>query len=277
MRRTIHFRQTALRQALGLAVLCAVGMGLGACQNKSASLGADPMSTATTGGVGEKGPSFKRTEDLAKRWNADPGNFAIASAYSDSLGELGQRDTQIQVLQTVAEKNSGNAQVLSDVGKKLLALGESETATSVLERASAQNPSSWQLLSALGTAYDQQLMHVQAREKYQAALAIKPNELSVINNMGMSYALQGKLPEAERQLRQALSLPGAKEVPRIRQNLALVVGLQGRFDEAQKIASADLPPDQVQANMAYLQQMLSRPNTWKQLSDGTGGADGGAG
>ena len=28
--------------------------------------------------------------------------------------------------------------------------------------------------------------------------------------------------------------------PRVRQNLALVVGLQGRFDEAQQIAQADL-------------------------------------
>ena len=32
-------------------------------------------------------------------------------------------------------------------------------------------------------------------------------------------------------------------VPKVRQNLALVVGLQGRFAEAEKIAGADLPPD----------------------------------
>jgi Flp pilus assembly protein TadD len=53
----------------------------------------------------------------------------------------------------------------------------------------------------------------------------------------------------------------------VRQNLALVVGLQGRFDEARQIASADLPPDQVEANMAYLQKMLAQPNTWQQLAD----------
>jgi len=51
----------------------------------------------------------------------------------------------------------------------------------------------------------------------------------------------------------------------VRQNLALVVGLQGRFDEARSIASKDLPPDEVDANLAYLQQMLSQPNTWAQL------------
>jgi len=47
-----------------------------------------------------------------------------------------------------------------------------------------------------------------------------------------------------------------------------VVGLQGRFEEASAIASKDLPPQQVEANMAYLKTMLSQPNTWQQLQEG---------
>jgi Flp pilus assembly protein TadD len=43
----------------------------------------------------------------------------------------------------------------------------------------------------------------------------------------------------------------------VRQNLALVVGLQGRFAEAESIVKADLPPDEAAANVAYLKQMLS--------------------
>lgn len=259
------------RPVLGLALLLMCAVSVAGCQNRAASLKADPMPTATTdAGV----PSFKRTEEMAKRWNADQANPALGFAYADSLGALGQQPTQTQVLLTLAEKNPSNADVLTKVGKIFLAGGDGQNAAAVLERASALNPSDWKTLSALGTAYDQQLQHPQAREKYQAALAVQPNELSVLNNMAMSYALQGKLPEAERQLREAMALPGAKAMPRIRQNLALVVGLQGRFEESQKIASADLPPDEVQANMAYLQQMLSRPNTWQQLADtgnGTGG------
>ena len=83
----------------------------------------------------------------------------------------------------------------------------------------------------------------------------------------MSFALQGNLKEAERVLRAANAAPRANSEPRLRQNLALVVGLQGRFDEASSIASKDLPQDQVEANMAYLQKMLSQPNTWQQLSE----------
>jgi Flp pilus assembly protein TadD len=43
----------------------------------------------------------------------------------------------------------------------------------------------------------------------------------------------------------------------VRQNLALVIGLEGRFGEAEQIARADLPPDQAAANVAYLRQMLA--------------------
>ena len=45
----------------------------------------------------------------------------------------------------------------------------------------------------------------------------------------------------------------------MRQNLALVVGLQGRFAEAETIAKGDLPSDEAQAaNVAYLREMLSQ-------------------
>jgi Flp pilus assembly protein TadD len=44
----------------------------------------------------------------------------------------------------------------------------------------------------------------------------------------------------------------------VRQNLGLVVGLQGRFAEAETIVKADLPAEEAAANVAYLQQMLSR-------------------
>ena len=50
--------------------------------------------------------------------------------------------------------------------------------------------------------------------------------------------------------------PGA--APRVRQNLALVVGLQGRFAEAETIARADLPADEAAANVSYLRQMLAQ-------------------
>jgi Flp pilus assembly protein TadD len=44
----------------------------------------------------------------------------------------------------------------------------------------------------------------------------------------------------------------------VRQNLALVIGLQGRFSEAETIVRADLPPAEAAENIAYLRQMLAK-------------------
>jgi Flp pilus assembly protein TadD len=105
----------------------------------------------------------------------------------------------------------------------------------------------------------------EARDLYRKALELKPDEPSVLSNLGMSYLLEGDLRTAESYLRSAADKPAADS--RVRQNLALVVGLQGRFDEAEQIASAELSPEQAEANVAYLRQMLSQQNSWKQLKD----------
>ena len=68
------------------------------------------------------------------------------------------------------------------------------------------------------------------------------------------------LTQAETHLRRAQGMQGVTS--QIRQNLALVVGLQGRFDEARALFAAELPPDQVEANMAYIRAMLTQQNRW---------------
>jgi Flp pilus assembly protein TadD len=252
----------------GVMALAVAGLLLGGCQSKTASLDADPMSTASTSVAG---PSFKKTEALSKQWKSDLTQVNVAIAYGESLDQLGQKPTQIDVLRSTVERTKSNAQAQADLGRALLKAGDIEGATGALSTAVALNPRDAQALSALGATLDQQTKHVEAREKYMAALAIAPDNLGVMNNLAMSYSLQGKLPEAETTLRKAMTHPDAKTTPRIRQNLALVVGLQGRFDEAKQIASEDLPPDQVAANMAYLQQMLASNNTWAKLKQDPAG------
>ena len=107
-----------------------------------------------------------------------------------------------------------------------------------------------------GTAHDQMGHHDEARRYYESALKIVPGEPSVLSNLGLSYMLSKDLPKAEEALRQAYA--SGRADARVRQNLALVIGLQGRFAEAEQIVRADLPPDEAAANVAYLKQMLNR-------------------
>lgn len=244
------------------------------CTAKKGELTGDNFATGSTtplaalNGSEPQAPagSFIKTRELSQSWAAHPGDEKIGMAYADSLGKLGQQSTQIDILKSVSLAHPSDAELQARIGKQLLGANRAGEASTILERAVATNHADWKTYSALGSAYDQQGQYDLARAQYNKALALQPNALSVQNNLGMSYALQGKLPEAEKILRSALAQPGSTAFPAVRQNLALVVGLQGRLEEAKQIASADLPPDQVQANMIYLQQMLAKPNTWAQLS-----------
>lgn len=238
-------------------------VALAGCQGKTAKIdGSDSMATASTTPV-----SFQATAELAKQWQADPKNISKGLTYANALESIGQTDKQMEVYQTLMAAHPEDAKLAGIYGKKLLQSGRSSDAIPVLEAAAAAPGADWRIHSALGSAYDQQGLYAKAREQYQIALSADANNLSVLNNLGMSYALEGNLKEAEVTLRRADALPRSASEPRIRQNLALVVGLQGRFDEASKIASQDLPQDQVDANMAYLKKMLSQPNTWQQISE----------
>jgi Flp pilus assembly protein TadD len=68
--------------------------------------------------------------------------------------------------------------------------------------------------------------------------------------------LQNNLPRAEQVLGRAYQRN--QNNARIRANLALVLGLQGRQTEAEILVKADLPPDQAAAKVAALRELLSK-------------------
>ena len=257
------------RLAQTLISMTFIVTALAGCTGRSAKLEGDPLSTGSTTAapaLKNEAGSYLKTRELAAAWNQKPGDEITGFAYADALTKLGQQTVALDVLKAVSVAHPADGAVQAKIGKTLLSAGRPGEAASVLERAVASKQADWKVYSALGSAYDQQGQYELARTQYNKALALQPNSISVQNNLGMSYALQGKLPEAERILRLAVAQPGSASVPRVRQNLALVVGLQGRADESRKIASADLPPDQVEKNLAYMQQMLDKPNTWAELT-----------
>jgi Flp pilus assembly protein TadD len=258
-----HHRAHLIQRASLAALIAFASLSLGACQNMSARLDdADPMATGST-----SPPSLKETAKLGKEWQKDPKNLRLGLAYAGQLKNLGQTGQQLQVLAKLYRYYPSDATLLSIYGRELMRAGRPDEAQPILAKAIAAGGNDWKTYSAMGSALDQQGKYGEARDYYHRALAIAPGTPAVMNNLGMSYALEGDLKQAEKTLREASDLPAGKSEPRLRQNLALVVGLEGRFDEARRIASTDLPPDQVEANMAYLQKMLAQPNTWQQLTD----------
>jgi Flp pilus assembly protein TadD len=126
----------------------------------------------------------------------------------------------------------------------------------VLSRAHSPEDPDWRILSAQGAALDQLGRNEEAQQYYATALKIVPDEPQVLSNLGLSYVLQNNLPKAEQVLGRAYQRN--QNDPRIRANLALVLGLQGRQAEAEILVKADLPPDQAAAKVAALRQLLTK-------------------
>jgi Flp pilus assembly protein TadD len=240
------------RLLASVAAMAIVAFGLGGCQTMSDVTGSiAPKSTAST----DSDP-HRAVESAGERYRADPKNAEAALSYGQALRASGQRSQAAAMLEQATIAHPGDQALLAAYGRALVDNGNFQQALDVLTRAHSPENPDWRILSVQGTALDQLGRHDEARRYYVSALRIAPDEPSVLSNLGLSYMLSKDLPKAEETLRRAYA--SGKADARVRQNLALVVGLQGRFAEAEQIVRADLPADEAAANVAYLKQMLNR-------------------
>jgi len=203
----------------------------------------------------------RAVEIYGERYRANPDDADAALHYGQALRAAGQRSQAVAVLEHAAIAHSGDKALLAGYGRALVDNGSFQQAFDVLTRAHTPDDPDWRILSVQGTALDQLGRSEEARQYYAKALKIAPDEPSVLSNLGLSYALSKDLPKAEDYLRRAHGRPGAGV--RVRQNLALVVGLQGRFSEAESIVKGAEPAAEAAGNVAYLRQLLSgkdKPN-----------------
>ena len=248
----------AARLLASAAVAAVLAMAVAGCASKS--------SDDVTGSIGAGNAPRSDTEWRASlevwgaRYREKPNDADVAMGYARALRATDQRAQAVAVLEQATIRNPHNMPLLGAYGRALAEAGDYNQALDVLSRAHTPDNPDWRILNAQGAVLDQLGRHAEAQGHYSAALKIVPNDSSVLSNLGLSYALTKDLKRAEATLKRAAA--GQRVDPRVRQNLALVVGLQGRFAEAEKIASADLPPDEAAANVTYLRQMLAQRGDW---------------
>jgi len=195
-------------------------------------------------------------ELYSERYRANPKDADAALQYGKALRATGQKSQAVAVLEQATIAHPSNKALLAGYGRALADNGNFQQAFDVLGRAHSPDDPDWRILSAQGATLDQLGRFEEARQYYASALKITPDEPAVLSNLALSYVLSKDLPKAEETLRRANGHAGND--PRVRANLALVVGLRGNMAEAEKIAKADLPPEQAAANVAQLKRLLSR-------------------
>ncbi len=231
---------------------------LGGCQTTSldditGALGGKPEPVARADGMADARPDM---DALRERYRAKPSDPNIALDYGKALRETGQRAQAVAVMEQAVLVHPGNRALLAGYGRALADNGNFQQAFDVLSRAHTPEDPDWHILSAQGAALDQLGRNEEAQQYYATALKIVPDEPSVLSNLGLSYTLQNNLPRAEETMRRAYQRNPANS--RVRGNLALVLGLEGKQAEAETIVTADLPPDQAAAKVTALREVLSK-------------------
>lgn len=201
----------------------------------------------------------------------DPADAEAGAGMALALRNLGRNDEAAVAATNALVAHPDDTPLLLELARAHIARGQGFYAIDPARKAAALAPRDWRPQALLAVAYEQAERGDEAEAAHRQALALAPSEAAPATNYGMFLAARGDLGAAEAQLRRAAALPTA--TIQTRQNLALVVGLQGRLPEAEKLARADLPPELVNNNLAYLRAALgqgAQGRTWESVKAGGG-------
>jgi Flp pilus assembly protein TadD len=229
---------------------CAQGPGAALLANNSATP-AGPIASASEP---DRSELKKATEYWGKAYAANPSDAQSALNYAMNLKASGEKQRALAVLQQASAAHGAHRGINSEYGRLALEFDQVGLAEKLLERADDPSNPDWRVISARGTVLAKQGKYREAIALYERALTIAPNQASVLSNLALAQAMDGNASKAEVLLKKA-TLTEAQD-PRINQNLALVLGLQGKYDEAKLAAAHGLPADQAASNVEYLQRIV---------------------
>jgi len=196
----------------------------------------------------------KATDYWGKQFSASPRELKPALNFARNLKAMGEKQRALAVLQQAAIFHGDSGELASEYGRLALDLGQVTLAEKLLRIADDPANPDWRVVSARGTVLAKQGKYAEAIPYYERALSIAHGQPSVLSNLALATAMSGNPARAEALLRQAEAADGAS--PKIRQNLALVLGLQGKYDESKLIAARDLPMDTVAENTSNIRNVV---------------------
>lgn len=264
-----------------LLVAAALGLAAGAAAAKPAAPPQQPAATppaqapaaapAPVKATAEQRAEAERLEPVARAafWarevDADPKDMEARIKLARSLRALGRNAEAADVADQLLVMQPDNLDALLESAKARLAENQGFYAIDPAEHAAALAPKDWRPMAVLGVALEQSQRDDEALRAHLKALKLAPNNPATLTNLGLYYATHGDPAQAETYLRKAVAAPGAGIQER--QNLALVLGLQGRVAEAEQLQRQDLPPAMVDNNLAYMRGESEpvQQRTWRSL------------
>jgi Flp pilus assembly protein TadD len=252
-------RRYLLKRAMGLATVTA-SLILGACAETTSLLSdakvrhADASEDNAKAKTNAQSELQKATVYWGQEFAKNPNDLKSALSYARNLKAMGERQKALSVLQQASLMHSADTELAGEYGRLALDMDQVALAGKLLEVADNPTAPDWKVISARGTVLAKQGKYKDAVPYYERALTLAQNHPSLLNNLAMAYAMSGEPKRAEDLLRQASTDDTVS--PKVRQNLALVLGLQGKHDEAKAIASQDLSTESAASDTSFMRSMV---------------------
>ena len=217
---------------------------------------AEPAVTAPTPASAEARAAYDRADPLSRSlfWTEQAGinplDPVAGVKAAEALRDMGQYAEAADMAERVLLVQPGNVEAMLEVGRNHIARGQAFYGVAALERARDARPQDWRAWSLLGTAYEQVRRSQDAQAAWAQALTLSPENPDVLTNMAISAMTRGDTAAAEPLLRRAVAQPGASL--KVRLNLAMALGLNGKLGEAEAMMRRDLPPEAADRNLAWL-------------------------
>jgi len=205
---------------------------------------------ASTRASYDRADALSRSVFWSQQQQINPMDPVAGVKTAQALRELGRFDQAAETAQGVLTVQPANLEAMLEVGRAHIARGQAFYGIAALEQARAAAPRDWRPLSLLGVAYQQVRRSDDAKVAWSEALRLSPDNPDVLTNAAIARMGEGDASSAEILLRRAAAQPGA--TLKVRQNLALSLGLQGKTAEAEQILRRDLPPEVADANLRWL-------------------------
>ncbi|MHB8285609.1 MAG: tetratricopeptide repeat protein [Caulobacteraceae bacterium] len=198
-----------------------------------------------------------RSAFWAREVNRDPTDTQAGVEFATVLRLMGRNVEASQAVNKVLIVDPKNLDALLESARDFIGQNQGFYAIDPLKRAIALAPRDWRPLSLMGIAREQNQQPDDAHAAYLQALALSPDNPAVLSNLALWCATHHDAAQAEVLLRRAVAQPTA--TARERQNLALVLGMEGKLADAEHIMRDDLPPEVANNNLSYLRAAASAP------------------
>lgn len=187
-----------------------------------------------------------------------PKDDALAVELGDTLLELGAIDDAIGVYSKIGDTSPARVGADLGLGRAQIALHQPAAALAYFDSARSLAPNDPKVLLGRGVTLDLLDRHEEAQASYREVLNTHPRHVAARNDLALSLALTGDYAQAVSILSPIALSPIAPV--KVRQNLALIYGLEGNSQRAAQISRLDLSEADTEANLRFFEAVREHKN-----------------